>query len=62
MFLIVVVQPRFSEVGEVLFDGKFGIFGFIANELLQRNSKSWPPSTLVTKVMTLVKKEEYKLS
>jgi hypothetical protein len=59
MFFVVVVRSRFNEAGEVIFNGKLGIFPFIIKKRVQRSSRSQPVGTLVTKAMILITKEEY---
>ncbi|VFQ94194.1 unnamed protein product [Cuscuta campestris] len=53
-------RPRFDEDGEVLFDGKIGIFPFIFTEPAQRNSRNRPRGTLVTKPVPIVNKDVYR--
>ncbi|XP_057801157.1 uncharacterized protein LOC131016474 [Salvia miltiorrhiza] len=57
MFLCAVCRPLFSDDGEVLFDGKIGIFPFIQKVPAQRNSKNRPSGTLETKPIQSVTKE-----
>ncbi|GAA0145896.1 hypothetical protein LIER_05974 [Lithospermum erythrorhizon] len=40
MFLTVVARPRFDELGDVLFDGKIGIFPFTFEVPAKRKSKN----------------------
>ncbi|XP_057809045.1 uncharacterized protein LOC131023517 [Salvia miltiorrhiza] len=50
-------RPIFSDDGEVLFDGKIGIFPFIQKVPAKRNSKNRPSGTLETKPIQSVTKE-----
>ncbi|GAA0140873.1 hypothetical protein LIER_02143 [Lithospermum erythrorhizon] len=45
----VVARPCFDTYGNVLFDGKIGVFPFIYKEPAKRNSKNRVAGTLVTK-------------
>ncbi|XP_026451769.1 uncharacterized protein LOC113352116 [Papaver somniferum] len=49
MFLATVSRPRFDEFGNEIFDGKLGIFPFIAKEAAKRTSKNRPAGTLEDK-------------
>ncbi|GAA0162730.1 hypothetical protein LIER_18760 [Lithospermum erythrorhizon] len=49
MFLAALARPCFDTYGNVLFDGKIGIFSFIYKEPAKRKSKNRVAGTLVTK-------------
>ncbi|XP_057791138.1 uncharacterized protein LOC131008268 [Salvia miltiorrhiza] len=53
-------RTHFSDNGEVLFDGKIGIFPFTQHVPAQRNSKNRPSGTLETKPIQSVTKEVIK--
>ncbi|XP_057779510.1 uncharacterized protein LOC130998094 [Salvia miltiorrhiza] len=60
IFLCAVYRPHFSDNGEVLFDGKIGIFPFIQQIPTQRNSKNRLSETLERKTIQSVTKEVMK--
>ncbi|XP_057795059.1 uncharacterized protein LOC131011288 [Salvia miltiorrhiza] len=60
MFMSVVGRPHFSSEGEVLFDGKYGIFPFTVKEPAKRNSKNRAKGTLETKPIQSITKEVIK--
>lgn len=49
MFLTAVSRPTYKENGELLFDGKIGIFPFTFKEPAKRNSRNRVRGTMVTK-------------
>ena len=54
MFLSAICRPHINQVtGEVIFDGKIGIFPFIQLEPAQRASRNRPRGTLVVKNVTV---------
>ncbi|XP_042044931.1 uncharacterized protein LOC121790904 [Salvia splendens] len=57
MFMCAVCRPHFAENGEVIFDGKIGIFPFTTMEPAKRRSKNRPRGTLETKPIQSVNKE-----
>ncbi|XP_042063220.1 uncharacterized protein LOC121807090 [Salvia splendens] len=57
MFMCVVCRPHIAENGEVIFDGKIGIFPFTTKEPAKRGSKNRPRGTLETKPIQSVNKE-----
>ncbi|XP_042013473.1 uncharacterized protein LOC121761851 [Salvia splendens] len=57
MFMCAVCRPQFAENGEVIFDGKIGIFPFTTMEPAKRKSKNRPPGTMETKPIHSVNKE-----
>lgn len=56
MFMAITSRPLYSEDGELLHDGKFGIFPFVVKERAKRRSVNRPAGTLETKVITKVTK------
>ncbi|KAK9671881.1 hypothetical protein RND81_12G061100 [Saponaria officinalis] len=60
MFICAVCRPLLGSDGQILFDGKIGIFPFIEREPAARNSKNRPADTLVTKATESVTKEVMK--
>ncbi|XP_041995853.1 uncharacterized protein LOC121745970 [Salvia splendens] len=57
MFMCAVSRPHFDSNGELLFDGKYGIFPFTTQVAAQRNSKNRVRGTLETKPINSVNKE-----
>ncbi|XP_042030051.1 uncharacterized protein LOC121776981 [Salvia splendens] len=57
MFMCAVCRPYFGEDGDVIFDGKIGIFPFTTKEQAQRKSKNRAKGTLETKPIQSVNKE-----
>ncbi|GAA0139660.1 hypothetical protein LIER_01160 [Lithospermum erythrorhizon] len=53
MFLAAVARPLFDLSGNVLFDGKIGIFPFIVTNPAKKNNKNRAAGTLVTKPILL---------
>jgi hypothetical protein len=47
MFLAAVARPRFDANGNVIFDGKLGIWPFTYQEAAKRNSKNREAGTMV---------------
>ncbi|KAK9664370.1 hypothetical protein RND81_14G036800 [Saponaria officinalis] len=60
MFMAAVARPRYNEDGDVLFDGKIGIFPFIYEEEAKRSSKNREKGTMVTKLIESINKEVVK--
>lgn len=54
MFLAAVARPRFDANGNVVFDGKLGIWPFTYQEAAKRKSKHRDAGTIVTKVLPAV--------
>lgn len=54
MFVCAVSRPLLTADGEVLFDGKIGIFPFIETAIAQRESKNRPKGTPYTKPIDVV--------
>ncbi|XP_074276905.1 uncharacterized protein LOC141600560 [Silene latifolia] len=57
MFLAAVSRPTYKENGEVLFDGKLGIWPFTYQEPAKRKSKNRVAGTIVTKPIESITKE-----
>ncbi|VFQ84330.1 unnamed protein product [Cuscuta campestris] len=60
MFLAAVGRPRYGEGGDVLWDGKIGIFPFTFEQAAQRSSKNRPAGTLETKAEPTVNRDVMK--
>ncbi|KAK9683873.1 hypothetical protein RND81_10G171000 [Saponaria officinalis] len=60
MFLAAVARPTYKENGDVLFDGKIGIFPFTFEEPAKRNSKNRAVGTMVTKAVESVNRDVMK--
>ncbi|KAK9727222.1 hypothetical protein RND81_05G266600 [Saponaria officinalis] len=60
MFMCAVSQPIIDNDGEVIFDGKIGIFPFIEKEPAKRKSKNRAAGVMITKAMDSVTKEVIK--
>ncbi|VFQ63452.1 unnamed protein product [Cuscuta campestris] len=60
MFLAAVGRPRYGEGGDVLWDGKIGIFPFTFEQAAQRSSKNRPAGTLETKAEQTVNRDVMK--
>ncbi|XP_057803284.1 uncharacterized protein LOC131018588 [Salvia miltiorrhiza] len=56
MFLCAVTRPIFNETGEMIFDGKIGIFPFTEVVPAQRNSKNRVRGTMETKPIQSITK------
>ncbi|XP_074314417.1 uncharacterized protein LOC141649631 [Silene latifolia] len=56
MFLAAVLRPTYKENGEVLFDGKLGIWPFTYQEPAKRKSKNGDAGTIVTKPIESISK------
>ncbi|MCH99189.1 mariner transposase [Trifolium medium] len=56
MFLAAIARPRFDAQGNVLFDGKIGIFPLVTQEPAKRSSVNRPAGTLETKPIQSVTK------
>ncbi|XP_074300456.1 uncharacterized protein LOC141631721 [Silene latifolia] len=57
MFLAAVSRPTYKENGEVLFDGKLGIWPFTYQEPAKRKSKNRAAGTIVTKPIESITKK-----
>ena len=57
MFMCAVARPLFGGNGEVLFDGKIGIFPFIERVPAKRNSKNRRAGTIETKPIDSITKQ-----
>ncbi|XP_074303674.1 uncharacterized protein LOC141638161 [Silene latifolia] len=57
MFLATVSRPTYKENGEVLFDGKLGIWPFTYQEPAKRKSKNRDAGTIVTKPIESITKK-----
>ncbi|KAK9725658.1 hypothetical protein RND81_05G160500 [Saponaria officinalis] len=57
MFLVAVSRPTYEENGDVLFDGKLGIWPFTYQEPAKRNSKNRVAGTMVTKAIESINKQ-----
>ncbi|XP_042033532.1 uncharacterized protein LOC121780072 [Salvia splendens] len=57
MFMCAVSRPLFGQNGEVLFDGKIGIFPFTKQVAAQRTSKNRVAGTMETKPIESITKE-----
>ncbi|XP_057811364.1 uncharacterized protein LOC131025581 [Salvia miltiorrhiza] len=60
MFICAASRPIFGDNGEVLFDGKIGIFHFTKQVPAKRSSKNRVAGTLETKPIESITKEVYK--
>ncbi|XP_042056203.1 uncharacterized protein LOC121800763 [Salvia splendens] len=57
MFMAAVSRPLCRPDGEIIFDGKIGLFPFTEQIPAQRSSKNWPKGTLETKPIQSITKE-----
>ncbi|KAK9733407.1 hypothetical protein RND81_04G066300 [Saponaria officinalis] len=57
MFLAAVSRPTYEDNGDVLFDGKLGIWPFTYQEPAKRNSKNRVAGTMVTKAIESITKQ-----
>ncbi|KAL2893707.1 Transposable element Tc3 transposase [Bienertia sinuspersici] len=57
MFLAAVAKPLYNEQGELIWDGKIGIFPFTYKEPAKRNSKNRMAGTMETKAMQSITQE-----
>ncbi|XP_074297024.1 uncharacterized protein LOC141627697 [Silene latifolia] len=57
MFMCAVVRPKYGPNGEVLFDGKIGIWPFIVEIPAKRNSRNRVAGTMETKCIESVNKQ-----
>ncbi|XP_047949312.1 uncharacterized protein LOC125195166 [Salvia hispanica] len=57
MFMAAVCRPLIGSDGEIIFDGKIGLFPFTEQVPAQRSSKNRPKGTLETKPIQSVNKE-----
>jgi hypothetical protein len=57
MFLAAVARPRFDAQGNVLFNGKIGMFPLVTQEPAKRSSVNRPAGTLETKPIQSVTKD-----
>ncbi|XP_042056531.1 uncharacterized protein LOC121801146 [Salvia splendens] len=60
MFMAAVSRPLIGSDGEIIFDGKIGLFPFIEEVLAKRNSKNRPKGTIETKPIQSINKEVVK--
>ncbi|XP_057786554.1 uncharacterized protein LOC131003999 [Salvia miltiorrhiza] len=60
MFMCAVTRPLYSSDGELIFDGKIGIFPFTTKEPAKRNSKNRLKGTLETKPIQAITKSVIK--
>lgn len=60
MFLCAVARPLIADNGDVLFDGKIGIFPFIDKYTTKRNNINRPKGTRVTKPIDSIDREVIK--
>ncbi|VFQ79249.1 unnamed protein product [Cuscuta campestris] len=60
MFLATVGRPRYGEHGEVLWDGKIGIFPFTYEAAAQRSSKNRPAGTMEVKAIPIINRDVMK--
>ncbi|XP_074265478.1 uncharacterized protein LOC141587912 [Silene latifolia] len=57
MFMCAVTRPIYSKDGELLFDGKIGMFSFTKQQLAARVSRNRPRGTLETKPVDSITKQ-----
>ncbi|CAI8613497.1 unnamed protein product [Vicia faba] len=57
MFLVAQTRPRFDAGENETFSGKIGVFPFVTHEPAQRSSINRVAGTMVTKAITLVKRD-----
>ncbi|XP_074314922.1 uncharacterized protein LOC141651095 [Silene latifolia] len=60
MFMCAVARPRYGSNGEVLFDGKIGIWPFIVEVPAKRNSRNRVAGTMETKCIESINKQVVK--
>ncbi|KAG2913298.1 hypothetical protein PC129_g8854 [Phytophthora cactorum] len=60
MFRAAVARPRDDSNGQVVFDGKIGIWDFTKQKVALRNSVNRPKGTLETKNLSTVDRAVYK--
>ncbi|XP_074271641.1 uncharacterized protein LOC141595574 [Silene latifolia] len=60
MFMCAVSRPVYGDNGEMIFDGKIGIFPFLEEISATRNSRNSPAGTLETKPTNSITKEVIK--
>ena len=53
MFLAALARPRFGEDGELLFDGKIGIWPIVTYEMAQHASQNHSAGTIIAKPRSL---------
>lgn len=58
MFMCAVANPIYANNGDVVFDGKIGIFPFTHQVLAQRNSKNRRRGELETKLIQSITKDQ----
>lgn len=56
IFLVAVARPRFDTDGDVIFDGKLGLWPFIEKVAAKKNSKNRPKGTMETKSVNVDRK------
>ncbi|XP_010667495.2 uncharacterized protein LOC104884520 [Beta vulgaris subsp. vulgaris] len=57
MFLTIIARPRLGPTGDIIWDGKFGIFPFIDEVAAQRWSANRPAGTIEKKAKQSITKE-----
>ncbi|XP_021742951.1 uncharacterized protein LOC110709050 [Chenopodium quinoa] len=57
MFMAIIKKPLYGRNGELLHDGKYGIFPFTQKERAKKSSKNRPGGTMVTKPLQNVNRE-----
>ena len=57
MFMGVTSKPLYNEHGDLIHDGKFGIFPFVTKERAKKSSKNRAAGTLETKSITNVNQQ-----
>ncbi|XP_021719313.1 uncharacterized protein LOC110686987 [Chenopodium quinoa] len=57
MFMAIIGKPLYGTHGELLHDGKYGIFPFTQQERAKKSSKNRPAGTLVTKALQNVNRD-----
>ncbi|XP_074270829.1 uncharacterized protein LOC141594733 [Silene latifolia] len=57
MFMSAVGRPKYGSNGDLIFDGKIGIWPFVIQVPAQRNSKNRPMGTLETKCIESINKQ-----
>ncbi|XP_074298849.1 uncharacterized protein LOC141629805 [Silene latifolia] len=57
MFMSAIGRPKYGSNGELIFDGKIGIWPFVIQVPAQRNSKNRPMGTVETKCIESINKQ-----
>ncbi|KAG3238252.1 hypothetical protein PI124_g16771 [Phytophthora idaei] len=60
MFLAAAARPRYDSNGQVVFDGKIGIWDFTRQKVALRSSVNRPKGTLETKNLDTIDRAVYK--